>query len=168
MLLLASADTASAATRAEAPTPRVSSGIRASDLAASSDLWLPPLDGGLEVARPYDLPNGPYQAGHRGLDLPAAEGATIRSPTAGTVTFVGMVVDRAVLSVRIDDRTVVSLEPVVSSLRVGDAVARGQPLGVVASGGHCDASCLHLGVRVNDEYVNPMRYFRQRPILVPW
>ena len=61
-----------------------------------------------------------------------------------------------------------SFEPVASELQAGDAVARGQPLGTVTAGGHCRTECLHLGARVDDAYVNPMRFFRGRPVLVPW
>jgi hypothetical protein len=28
--------------------------------------------------------------------------------------------------------------------------------------------CIHLGVRVDGDYVNPLRYFLGRPRLVPW
>lgn len=90
------------------------------------------------------------------------------SPAAGTVTFAGKVVDREVLSVRVDGYTVVSFEPVSSGLSAGDTVAASDPLGEVASGGHCAHECLHLGVRVDDWYVNPMRYFRDKPRLLPW
>jgi len=38
----------------------------------------------------------------------------------------------------------------------------------VTAGGHCRTECLHLGARVDDAYVNPMRFFRGRPVLVPW
>ena len=130
--------------------------------------WLPPLGEPLRVAARFDLPDGPYAAGHRGLDLPATAGDAVRSPATGSVSFSGVVVDRPVVSIRVDDRTVLSLEPVASELGVGAAVARGQPIGVVARGGHCDARCLHLGVRVDGEYVNPLRFFWGRPVLLPW
>ncbi len=131
-------------------------------------LWLPPLDDELQVSAFYALPNGPFRAGHRGIDLPTAPGQVVCSPTAGVVSFVGDVVDRPVLSIRVDEATVLSLEPVSSELAVGEAVARGQPVGIVAEGGHCDGGCLHLGTRVDGAYVNPMRFLRPRPELEPW
>lgn len=136
--------------------------------AISSTLWLPPLGAPMRVSNHFSLPGGPYQAGHRGLDLPGSVGQTIRSPSSGTVTFVGWVVDRPVLSLRIDENTVASFEPVESELSIGDRVLRGAALGEIAAGGHCSERCLHLGVRVNDEYVNPLRYLRPRPVLLPW
>lgn len=135
---------------------------------ASGTLWLPPLGPPLRVSEGFDLSRGPYAAGHRGIDLPAAAGEAVLAPADGVVTFSGTVVDRPVLSIRVDARTVVSFEPVESELQAGDAVARGQPLGTVTAGGHCRTECLHLGARVDDAYVNPMRFFRGRPVLVPW
>lgn len=139
-------------------------------LASGSEaLWLPPLGFPLQVTTPYDLPHGPYRAGHRGIDLPASPGDAVRAPADGTVSFSGNVVDRRVLSIRTDARTVVSFEPLSSELQPGDAVARGQSIGVVGDGGgHCDGNCLHLGVRVDGAYVNPLRFLMPRAELVPW
>ncbi|MFC7765586.1 M23 family metallopeptidase [Leucobacter soli] len=146
--------------------------------AARSEPWFPPLGEPLRVSAAFSLPNGPYRAGHRGIDLPASTGDIARAPASGTVSFSGTVVDRPVLSIRLDERTVVSLEPVESPLRAGDPVARGDRIGAVAArapgearaptGGHCTEHCLHLGVRVDGEYVNPLRFLRTRPILLPW
>ncbi len=135
---------------------------------ASGPLWLPPLGPPLRVSERYDLSRGPYAAGHRGIDLPATEGEAALAPADGIVTFSGTVVDRPVLSIRVDACTVVSFEPVASELQAGDAVARGRPLGTITAGGHCRTECLHVGARVDDAYVNPMRIFRGRPVLVPW
>lgn len=130
--------------------------------------WYPPVGFTLHVLRAFDPPAHRFAAGHRGFDLAAQVGSSVIAPTSGTVTFAGRVVDRDVVSVRVDQATVVSLEPVTSGLSAGDAVAGGDLLGVVSLGGHCDASCVHLGVRVDDEYVNPMRFFRDKPRLLPW
>lgn len=149
--------------------PAVAGATTSAAAAASRNaLWASPLGGALEISAFYDLPNGPYRAGHRGIDLPSSEGATATAPTAGVVSFSGVVVDRPVLSIRVDERTVLSLEPLSSTLSPGDVIARGQELGEVASGGHCTSECLHLGVRVSGTYVNPLRYFRARPVLLPW
>lgn len=141
------------------------------ELAGSREFWLPPLDSPLQVSGPYRPPPTPYASGHRGIDLPASPGDEVRAPVAGAVSFVGKVADRHVLSIRVDSRTVVSFEPVEQpdgGLAEGDAVTRGQPIGQVAEGGHCLVECLHLGVRVDDEYVNPLQYFYARPVLLPW
>lgn len=131
-------------------------------------LWLPPLGSPLRISAPFDLPNGPFRAGHRGVDMNSAIDLQVVSPTSGVVSFVGKVVDRAVVSISVDDHTIISFEPLTTSLNIGDTVARGDPLGAVASGGHCASVCLHLGVRVDGKYVNPMRFLAGRAKLVPW
>ncbi len=138
---------------------------------ADSPYWLPPLGTPLEVSGPYRPPPTPYASGHRGIDLPAAPGELVHAPVGGVVSFVGQVADRHVLSVRVDSRTVVSFEPIEqadAALTEGAQVLPRQPLGIVAEGGHCLDECLHLGVRVDDEYVNPLRYFLGKPVLLPW
>lgn len=139
--------------------------------AAERPLWLPPLGSPLRVSGPYLAPATPYTSGHRGIDLPASPGGTVRAPVAGEVSFVGHVVDRGVLSIRVDARTVVSFEPIGQgdpALALGDHVSRGQVIGVLAEGGHCASECLHLGVRIDGDYVNPLRFFVGRPVLLPW
>lgn len=135
---------------------------------SQQSLWLPPLGSPLRVSAHYDLANGPYQAGHRGIDLRSRGSKQALSPTSGIVSFVGTVVDRPLISIRVDEQTTVSFEPLTSNLRVGDSVARGDPIGTITAGGHCASECLHLGVRVDGNYVNPMRYFVARAVLVPW
>lgn len=140
----------------------------ASAAAHPDPLWLPPFGAPLIVSGPYRAPPSPYASGHRGIDMPAVPGATVQAPAAGTVTFVGRVVDRDTVTIRADTRTLYSVEPVTSQLTVGDTVAAGSVLGIVASGGHCAAECAHLGVRVDDEYVSPLRYLLGVPVLLPW
>lgn len=130
--------------------------------------WLPPLGYSLELLQAYRPPPSPYAAGHRGIDLVATQGASVAAPAAGTVSFAAAVAGRGIVSLRIDARTVVSVEPVEASVEVGSLVLAGQLIGTVATGGHCVADCLHLGVRVDDAYVNPMRFFRSKPQLLPW
>ncbi|MBL3698253.1 peptidoglycan DD-metalloendopeptidase family protein [Leucobacter luti] len=148
--------------------PGVPSPGSAARVAAQDARWWPPLAGQLVVSGPYAAPPTPYTAGHRGIDMPALPGATASAPATGTVEFVGRVVDRDTVTVRVDAETVYSLEPVTSHLAVGDQIARGGALGTVSDGGHCADECVHLGVRVAGEYVSPMRYLLGAPILLPW
>lgn len=152
-------------------SPNTSDGLgaaRPNSQLKAPERWYPPLGSPLIVSSSYSLPNGPYRAGHRGIDLPAAVTQTVYAPVSGTVTFAGTVVDRPVISIRVDSHTVVSLEPVTSELQEGSAVTRAARIGVVVTGGHCTASCLHLGVRIDGNYTNPLRFFRSRAILLPW
>jgi murein DD-endopeptidase MepM/ murein hydrolase activator NlpD len=51
----------------------------------------------------------------------------------------------------------------------GTIVAAGDPIGTVASGGHCAAECAHFGVRVDGEYVSPFLFLGGLPrsVLLP-
>ncbi|QBE47743.1 M23 family metallopeptidase [Leucobacter triazinivorans] len=148
--------------------PRASALLRSNGSPTTGGiLWVPPVGGPFEITGPYRAPPHRYGAGHRGIDFAAAPGTALIAPATGTVSFSGRVVDRDVLSIRVDERTVYTLEPVRSTLPVGAAVTSGAVIGEAASGGHCLAECVHLGVRVDDEYVNPLRYLLPRPVLLP-
>lgn len=121
------------------------------------------------VVGPFEAPATRYTAGHRGIDIGASAGAPAVAPADGVVSFVGVVVDRPLLSIRHGDGLVSTVEPVTSPLVVGQSVARGSPVGAVASGGHCTTTCLHLGVRLDGEYINPLLLLGEVPpaVLLP-
>ena len=90
--------------------------------------------GGLELApdaqagvlRAFDPPDKPWMSGHRGVDLQAAaDGAPVTAPESGTVSFVGVVVDRPVITIDHGNGLRSSFEPVESGLAAGAAVAKG-------------------------------------------
>ena len=60
-------------------------------------------------------------------------------------------------------------EPVVGWLPVGTRVNAGDRVaGLAATSWHCGSSCLHWGVRVGAEYVDPLRYLGPvRVVLLP-
>jgi murein DD-endopeptidase MepM/ murein hydrolase activator NlpD len=119
--------------------------------------WNWPVSGAHALARPYVAPAGPYGAGHRGIDLRAPLGASVLAPADGVVHFAGFVVDRPVLSLEHADGVLSSFEPVQTTLVAGDRVTRGQLIGTLLPG-HCASPCLHLGVRVDGQYVNPLLF----------
>lgn len=127
--------------------------------------WVWPVDA-VQITRRFEAPAGRYGAGHRGIDLAAER---VRSPAAGRVAFVGSVAGRPVVTVDHGDGLVTTFEPVETTLSAGDAVARGDPVGFVASGGHTSAGAVHFGVRWNGEYINPLRLLGgvPRAILLP-
>lgn len=134
----------------------------------SDHSWSPPLSGGITIERFFWLPHGEYQSGHRGIDVLAFSGQTVRSPGDALVTFAGVVVDRGVVTLQVDERTQVSFEPVNSVLDSGSGVAQGTELGTITGASHCGSNCLHIGVRVDGHYVNPLQYFNiGRPQLLP-
>ncbi|WP_374999620.1 peptidoglycan DD-metalloendopeptidase family protein [Aeromicrobium sp. CTD01-1L150] len=130
--------------------------------AASADdgTWSWPL-GERSVARDFDLPDSPYGAGHRGIDLPGATGDTVRSVAPGRVTFSGEVAGVGVVTVSHGaERS--TYQPVVERrVRKGDAVDAGQVLGLLdRPGSHCSNACLHLGRLAGDDYLDPRERLR--------
>lgn len=111
-----------------------------------------------EELRPFAKPPSPWGPGHRGVDLgPLSVGAAVTAPADGEVSFVGVVVDRPVLSIRHGDGYLSSFEPVETALAVGDRVDAGEHMGTLtADTSHCADPCLHWGVRLYGEYINPL------------
>ncbi len=121
--------------------------------------WHWPVDGTRRVSVAYRAPAHAYGPGHRGMDVAAAAGGTVVAPAEGVVAFQGVVVDRPLLTIRHADGLVSTVEPVESPLRPGDAVHRGQDIGRIAMGGHTPPDSVHVGVRRDGEYINPMLLF---------
>lgn len=117
--------------------------------------WHWPLSGDVQVLREFDGPAQTWLPGHRGVDLKAAAGISVLAPQGGVVSYRGFIADRPVIVVDHGQGFKSSFEPVTSSLRVGDAVREREVIGEVASGAHCDGRCLHWGVRLNGEYIDP-------------
>ena len=132
--------------------------------------WEWPLAPRPGVLRAFDPPDKPWMSGHRGVDLGAVDdGAPVTAPEAGTVSFVGVVVDRPVITIDHGNGLRSSFEPVQSSLATGDAVAKGQAIGTLLAG-HCGGvPCVHWGVRRGGDYLNPLEFVLDlRPsILLP-
>jgi murein DD-endopeptidase MepM/ murein hydrolase activator NlpD len=111
---------------------------------ALAERWLRPVPG--EVARSFDYARtAPFARGaHRGADLAAPPGATVRAACGGRVVHAGPVAGSdAVVSVRCGARRVSYLPLAAVSVRAGASVRAGSPLGTVAAG----HGGLHVGVR---------------------
>ncbi|GEL99131.1 M23 family metallopeptidase [Cellulomonas terrae] len=117
-----------------------------------------PLTGAADVVRDFEPPPVRWAAGHRGVDLRSSLGAEVVSPVPGVVTFAGTVGGRPVVTVTDGEGRRSSVEPLAPAVEVGQLVPAGAVLGtVVAEGSHCaPGACLHWGVRVDDEYVDPL------------
>lgn len=150
----------------EDTSPPVLTATEASGL-EQSGMWRSPTGTGApEVLRPFAAPPSPWAAGHRGVDLAAAAGGEIRSPADGVVSFSGKVVNRQVLSIDHGAGYVSSFEPVEPELEVGDAVSQGDGIATLDTyddgSHHCTGEnavaqpCLHWGVRLHGEYINPL------------
>lgn len=126
----------------------------------------PPLSP-MTVVRAFSPAPADWLPAHRGVDLLAAPGQSVRAPRAGVVAYAGRVAGRPVVALRVG-RKRFTFEPVRSSLQAGDRVVPGERIGVVGHGGHCDARCLHWGVKLAGEYVDPLAFLpRGSPVLKP-
>ena len=124
--------------------------------------WALPASG--PIAGLFLPPAVRWGPGHRGVDIAAAVGATVAAPRDGTVAFVGVVVDRGVVTIDHPGGLRSSLEPVLSDLSVGDEVSRGDDVGVItAERAHC-AGCLHWGVRRGSVYLDPLDLLGREPV----
>jgi hypothetical protein len=57
-------------------------------------------------------------------------------------------------------------QPVMPLVRRGDTVRGGQPIAtLIAIGSHClPLSCLHLGARAGEVYLDPLRFLAVGPV----
>ncbi|HZD37004.1 MAG TPA: M23 family metallopeptidase [Actinomycetes bacterium] len=132
---------------------------------------LPPVDGPL--ARGFEEAAGPFGPGHRGVDFGAGPGAPVRAPASGRVTFAGPVAGTTWVTLEVAPAVLVTLGPLrTPRVAAGRPVASGEPLGTLASG-HASrdpgVAALHLGLRVDGTYVDPLPWLvgLARPRLAP-
>jgi murein DD-endopeptidase MepM/ murein hydrolase activator NlpD len=126
--------------------------------ASATGTWLWPVSG--PVIRAFDPPDDPYGAGHRGIDIAAPFGTPIRAPAAGVVTFAGTVAGNLFLTID-HGGGLESTYSWVSSLNVkrGDPVTTAQVIATAGSGHPgSDITHLHMGVKLDDVYVDPLDY----------
>jgi Peptidase family M23 len=120
-------------------------------------LWMPVAGA---VVRGFDARAGPYGPGHRGIDIAAPMGELVRAPAAGRVVFAGPVAGTTWVSVRIAPGVVATLGPVLEPAARAALVQERSPIGRVGPG---HGAALHLGVRVDGVYVDPLPYLLDRP-----
>ena len=121
------------------------------------------------VLRTFDPPEVKWGAGHRGVDLATTPGTSVKAPSDATVTFVGTIAGRPVITLRHREGFDTTYEPVKADVERGDHVSRGQVIGTITSGGHCEERCLHWGYKVaKDAYRDPLTLVSGiRPVLLP-
>ncbi len=112
------------------------------------------------VVRPFEPPSTDYGPGHRGVDLGAAPGVSVRAAERGVVRHAGAVAGVVWVSIDHEDGVRTSYGPLMAlRVRAGDDVGRGEVIGVLSSGDHGQPDVdlgLHLGARRGDTYVDPM------------
>ena len=143
--------------------------VSATPAAGAEGSWEWPVSPPHTVTRSFEAPPTPYSAGHRGIDIALHPGAPVTAPEAGVVHFAGVVVDRPVLSIAHEGDLLSSFEPLDAVVAEGESVLKGQVVGTVSTGGHCSATCLHLGVRLHGQYVSPLLLLGKVPpaVLLP-
>ena len=127
-------------------------------------MW--PLQPEPEVVRPFDPPDSPYGAGHRGVDLLGSVGQPVHSAALpGTVTYAGSLAGRGVVVVD-HGATRTTYEPVAATVAVGTPVAAGSPIGTLdLAGSHCfPRACLHWGWIEGETYLDPLRLVGAGPV----
>ena len=126
--------------------------------AYATGTWTWPVVGPL--IRGFDPPDSPFGSGHRGVDIAAPVGTSVRAAAEGTVTFAGPVGGRLFLTID-HGAGLESTYSWVDSLAVrrGDVVTQGQVI-ARSGAGHAGALVphLHVGVRLFDVYVDPLTY----------
>ena len=139
-------------------------------------LWMPVAGA---VVRGFDTRAGPFGPGHRGIDIAASVGELVRSPTAGRVVFAGRVAGRNWVSLLVAPGVLVTLGPLLDPVTTADRVRLRTPVGRVGpghapppvgrAGSGREGATLHLSVRVDGVYVDPLAYLvdRPRPRLAP-
>lgn len=143
--------------------------------AEGSGRWHWPVAPPHPVLRAFEPPEHRYGSGHRGIDVGVPAGAEVRAVEAGTVHFAGRVAGRGVVSVHHADGLLSTYEPVTATVSAGDQVATGSTLGTIeaieGSLSHCvPATCLHLGARRGEDYLDPLLLLGMRgpSVLVRW
>lgn len=115
-----------------------------------------PLAGVPEVRRGFEPPEQRWGAGHRGVDLAAAPGQVVLAAADGVVGFAGQVAGAGVVTV-VHGAVRTTYTPVTATVRAGQPVTRGQPIGTVLAGHCADApGCLHWGLLRGEEYLDPL------------
>jgi murein DD-endopeptidase MepM/ murein hydrolase activator NlpD len=124
------------------------------------------------VLTPFAPPANRFGAGHRGVDLAAAEGSVVLAAGPGVVLFAADLAGRGVVSIEHPGGLRTTYEPVTASVPAGSRVGAGQPIGLLQPGhaGCAPASCLHWGARLPDRvYLDPMALLTVwRVRLLPW
>jgi len=129
-------------------------------------VWAAPLPEPLTVTRPFDPPENPYGAGHRGVDLAGSPGQEVRAAGSGTVVYAGPLAGRGVISLQHQDGLRTTYEPVLSAVSAGVEVSLGQVIGTLEAGhaGCWASACLHWGLKRGEVYLDPMLLLHQGPV----
>ena len=119
------------------------------------------------VIRRFEPPAGPFGPGHRGIDIAAAPGTSVRAPSDGVVAFAGQVAGDLHVSIDHPDGVRTSHSFLSSvAVRRGQGIVRGQILGATAAGHPgVEQAHLHFGARFAGQYIDPMLLLRRASLV---
>jgi septal ring factor EnvC (AmiA/AmiB activator) len=135
-------------------------------------LWMP-IRG--PVVRGFDARAGRYGPGHRGIDIAAPVGEPVRAPARGRVVFAGPVAGTTWLTLEVAPGVLVTVGPLLEPVATTGRVRSTAPVGRLGPGHgagpgsrsppeeSAGRSTLHLSVRVDGAYVDPLAYLVDRP-----
>lgn len=110
------------------------------------------------VIRKFEPPPGPYEPGHRGIDIATPFGTDVGASREGVVAFAGWVAGSLFVSIDHPDGVRTTYSWLSDTLvKKGESVQRKQLIG--RSGhGHPDVPQphLHFGARVGSQYIDPL------------
>ena len=146
--------------------------------------WQLPLKGvpPSSILSEFAPPKSQHGAGHRGVDFPASHGDKVVSVGDGIVLFAGIIAGKPVVSIELSDsfrafgKSVrATYEPVVATVKMGDIVSAGEPIGQISftrtNSGHCYNSCLHFGLKTSpkslNQYLSPRTLWKTAAQLLP-
>jgi len=135
--------------------------------------WTWPVDG--PVLRPFKLGDDPYAGGqHRGIDIGAPVGASVRAPAGGTISFAGTVPTsgKSVTIQTPEGYSVTLVQLGTIGVSRGAGVAEGAVVGTIGPSGEPGTAAphVHLGVRLTSDqngYLDPLRFLPPRPAEAP-
>lgn len=110
------------------------------------------------VLTPF-APPLPYGAGHRGVDFSATAGDLVAAALSGRVSYVGRIAGVGTITITAGSKKV-TVQPVAPLVAAGQEVRRGEVIARVQIAKYHCSSCLHLGVRINNKYVDPLMFTR--------
>lgn len=142
--------------------------VNTTPVEAAPSGWQWPLERSRQLSRAFVAPATEFGAGHRGVDLPASSGERLVAPTRVRVAFAARVVDRDVVTLDAGGGWLATFDGATSLFEVGSVVEAGEPVAVVSPTPHC--ACVHVGLRYDGEYVNPLLTWGEVPraVLLPW
>jgi murein DD-endopeptidase MepM/ murein hydrolase activator NlpD len=126
--------------------------------------WVWPVDG--PVIRAFDPPETPFGSGHRGIDIAVPLGSVVVAPESGVVAFAGRVGGELFVTLDHGGGLTSTCSWLSDTLvRRGDAIPRGAPI-ALSGRGHPGATVphLHLGVRLADQYVDPLLFLAPQSV----